>query len=154
MSWPPRKPNFYSSSIVLLLCFAITITDLQGVSARNKKKVVRIVDMIPTYNPVQPPRILYLHCQSHSDDLGVWDLTENKGYQFYFRTNFWGTTLFWCTFTWGKKDQSIAVYDDKDSSCDGERYCNWHLKTDGLYFAKGEFPSESDFTKKADWKDI
>merc|ERR1711974_40862 len=41
-----------------------------------------------------------LHCKSKNDDLGRTYLSPNKGFDFSFSPNFWGTTLFYCHVTW------------------------------------------------------
>lgn len=146
MSFPCKRIAF---SLLITLCFvAIQVQ----VAIARPRKVIRVYDLIPTSNPFQPPSLLYAHCQSRSDDLKLVHLIENQNYEFHFRVNFWGTTLYWCDFTWGNRVQSFKVFNAKSHDCDDERYCNWQVKTDGFYFAKGEFPKNSDFLKKFDWK--
>ncbi|CAH9138687.1 unnamed protein product [Cuscuta epithymum] len=146
-----KIPKLYSSFMVLL-SFAIIAMQLGAVSAGHRK-IVRILDLIPPNNNVQPSTgEVSAHCRSKNNDLGVWNMTQNSKKEIHFRPNIWKTTLFWCDFRWGTKAQGITVYDASDVSCDGERYCNWNVKTDGFYFAKGEFPKEADFTKKSDWR--
>ncbi|VFQ65331.1 unnamed protein product [Cuscuta campestris] len=127
-----------------------------GTAIAGPKKVVRITDLIPTHNPVQPPKVLNVHCKSKDDDLGLWTMTENQSREFHFRVNYWWTTLFWCRFDWGTKFANFVVFDANSRDgydCRRERYCNWRVKTDGFYFAKGEFPKDSDFVRKGYWMD-
>lgn len=119
------------------------------VSAEHK--VVRIFNVIPLETPVQGPTLLFLHCRSGSDDLKLTRLVEYHYYDIKFRVSFWDNTLFWCDFTWGKYIQSFEVFNAETDDCSDERYCNWQVKGDAFYFAKGEFPKNSDFTKKYDW---
>ncbi|KAK3221095.1 hypothetical protein Dsin_015065 [Dipteronia sinensis] len=43
---------------------------------------------------------LTLHCKSKDDDLGEHKLPNSGKYMFQFRPNYWGTTLFFCSFAW------------------------------------------------------
>lgn len=56
----------------------------------GKKKFVRIV------NNLNKGQRLNLRCQSKDDDLGVHSIAVNEQYEFGFRINIWGTTLFFC----------------------------------------------------------
>ncbi|KAK6941591.1 Plant self-incompatibility S1 [Dillenia turbinata] len=46
---------------------------------------------------------LSVHCKSKNDDLGFHDLPFQADHTFSFRPNFWGTTLFYCSFKWGSE---------------------------------------------------
>ncbi|RAL48215.1 hypothetical protein DM860_005639 [Cuscuta australis] len=139
-------------TIIIISC-AIMAPHLQTASA-NPKKVVRILDSIPTNNPVQPMKPLLVHCKSKDTDLGAWAMNENDEREFHFRVNIWGTTLFWCEFNWGVKARDVVVFNAQEGQCGGERYCNWIVKTDGFYFAKGESPKDSDFVRQLGWADL
>ncbi|KAE8652322.1 hypothetical protein Csa_021997, partial [Cucumis sativus] len=39
---------------------------------------------------------LFVHCQSKDDDLGKINLSVGKEFNWSFKVNFWGTSLFWC----------------------------------------------------------
>ncbi|VFQ79226.1 unnamed protein product [Cuscuta campestris] len=92
-----------------------------------------------------------MHCWSADDDLGPWVMHENELRYIRFRVNFWGTTRFSCRFDWGTKSQTVEVYNAYPDRCKDERYCTWEVKTDGFYFAKGEFLLGSDFVRLANW---
>jgi hypothetical protein len=53
-----------------------------------------------------------VHCKSRDSDLGQQTVMPNQMYGFGFYPNFWGTTLFWCTFNWGRAWQAFTVWQD------------------------------------------
>ncbi|VFQ79228.1 unnamed protein product [Cuscuta campestris] len=120
------------------------------------RKVVRIKSWMPGPYP------LLAHCRSKSDDLGEWTMAWNAEQDISFKTNLYGTTLFWCDFKWATdtqtKSQSVPVFNDQDPNnpCNGdkdEKYCNWIVKPDGFYRAAGNqtrFPD--DYTFITPWK--
>ncbi|GLT62135.1 hypothetical protein SLA2020_347940 [Shorea laevis] len=82
---------------------------------------------------------LFIHCKSKDDDLGKHDIRVGAEFSWGFKTNYWGTTLFWC---YMRKDiykahASFNVfwssYDDWLSyRCDSSD-CIWTAKNDGIY---------------------
>jgi hypothetical protein len=41
-------------------------------------------------------KVLFIHCKSRDDDLGMHNLVVGGKFSLSFRPNFWGTTLYWC----------------------------------------------------------
>ncbi|XP_011016771.1 PREDICTED: uncharacterized protein LOC105120299 [Populus euphratica] len=81
---------------------------------------------------------LSLRCKSKHDDLGGHALPVEANFHFTFKVNFWGTTLFWCNFNWGKNhggSYDIFWYeDDLLYKCSYKtKNCTWHARNDGIY---------------------
>ncbi|KAK9725544.1 hypothetical protein RND81_05G152300 [Saponaria officinalis] len=77
--------------------------------------------------------VLNVHCKSKDDDLGEQVLTQGISYEFRFRPNFWGTTLFFCNFSWEGRSQSCTIYEynrDIDRCCD---ICMWSVDSTGVH---------------------
>lgn len=51
-----------------------------------------------------------VHCKSKDDDLGSHVISVKSTYEFSFRPNFWGTTLFFCRFEWGSESHYFDIY--------------------------------------------
>nr|KYP64203.1 hypothetical protein KK1_018794 [Cajanus cajan] len=73
---------------------------------------------------------LTVHCKSRNDDIGVQYLRPNAFFQFSFRANLFGSTLFFCGFRWKNAfhwfDIYVASRDEK--RCDN---CFWVVKKNG-----------------------
>ncbi|XP_022991767.1 S-protein homolog 74-like [Cucurbita maxima] len=94
---------------------------------------------------------LTVHCQSKDDDLGIHHL-PNRGddFQWNFKVNFWGTTLFWCrlerpdayvTFeTFWPESKNTWLRDRCRNGTQGT--CLWIAKDDGIYLFN--FPANND----------
>lgn len=80
--------------------------------------------------------ILYVHCKSKDDDLGSHALPVNSEFQFSFRINLLGTTLFWCNFNWGNgRGGSYKVFwygTGLTRKCNYKN-CIWSARDDALY---------------------
>ncbi|KAL7213630.1 hypothetical protein ACSBR2_016209 [Camellia fascicularis] len=85
---------------------------------------------------------LQVHCQSKDNDLGMRTLQTNQEFNWFFRVNFIGTTLFFCHFYWNTKNISFAVYDSRlDSYCSTalqDNYCYWSVRADGFHISNDE----------------
>ncbi|KAE9593705.1 putative plant self-incompatibility S1 [Lupinus albus] len=53
---------------------------------------------------------LQVHCKSGDDDLGIHNVTYGGDYQFHFRVNAFGTTLFFCGLVWDAKLHYLNAY--------------------------------------------
>ncbi|KAJ8763918.1 hypothetical protein K2173_003700 [Erythroxylum novogranatense] len=90
-----------------------------------------------------------IHCKSKDDDLGVHVVPFGKTYEFSFRENIWGSTLFFCGFN--SKGRSV-VFDVFESKRDYERilkYSIWRVRKDGVHGFQ-EKPTKEDLIFK--WK--
>lgn len=77
---------------------------------------------------------LTIHCKSKNDDLGTHVIYNNQNYEWKFRPNFWGTTLFFCHFSWvggaGTYDIYKATRDHNGNRCRHE--CDWFVTKNGI----------------------
>ncbi|KAK3415992.1 hypothetical protein EUGRSUZ_H01296 [Eucalyptus grandis] len=71
---------------------------------------------------------LTVHCQSKDNDLGFHQIPPNGMWEFRFKPNFWGNTLFFCSFQWPNQFHHHDVFvEDRDVvRCQG--LCQWHVK--------------------------
>ncbi|XP_021757886.1 S-protein homolog 5-like [Chenopodium quinoa] len=75
---------------------------------------------------------LTIHCQSKNDDLGIHILSYGQVYSFKFRPNIWGTTLYFCGFTWsgGSKVCDVYKYRRDRLRCCGD--VRWEVQRKGI----------------------
>jgi len=73
---------------------------------------------------------LFLHCRSADDDLGVQDLRPDASFSFSFRTKYFATTLFHCSFQWETVTQKFDIY-DANRDPDVCMTCRWIVKENG-----------------------
>ncbi|XP_059630105.1 S-protein homolog 2-like [Cornus florida] len=80
---------------------------------------------------------LNLHCKSKDDDLGNQFLSDGSSFQWRFRKNLIGTTLFFCSMSWNNVSGSFDIYvSQRDKGlC---KLCVWSVRKDGLYEYNGE----------------
>ncbi|KAL6208833.1 hypothetical protein ACLB2K_019778 [Fragaria x ananassa] len=100
---------------------------------------------IHVVNKLGEGRWLAVHCKSKDDDLGNHDLAPGQDYWFTFKSNYWGTTLFWCNLRTEKEDPvkqhvGLKVFWQEwlhvwlTYHCgQKERKCFWIAKDDGIY---------------------
>ncbi|XP_019245190.1 PREDICTED: uncharacterized protein LOC109225053 [Nicotiana attenuata] len=96
-----------------------------------------------------------VRCKSSDDDLGEHQVWPSNTYKFSFKTNFWGTTLFWCK-VWYKKypesnsytEASFEVYSAEKHPEHCDRICTWELLDSGIYSYD---PYNNRSIKEYDW---
>ncbi|CAH2045300.1 unnamed protein product [Thlaspi arvense] len=86
--------------------------------------------------------LLFVHCKSGNKDQGRQFITAGKDYRFNIKDNFWGTTLFWCTFGYGPQWKYIKKFDiyKYDSKVPRGGVYTWIARNDGIYFQKNQLP--------------
>lgn len=83
---------------------------------------------------------IIVHCKSGDNDLGDIYLQQYGDYYFHFGQNIFGTTFFYCTFSWGEFTKMVPVWKGKayvdrlDCQVDGQ--CVWKVTERGFYWAK------------------
>lgn len=103
----------------LLLCvlMCLSMDNALGVRVRITNDLERNVD-------------LTVHCKSGDDDLGVHVLRPKGSYSFKFGTNFFGGTLFFCSFRWDKNFRYYDVYKEQRDAFKGD-YFDYFVKQAG-----------------------
>ncbi|XP_050215930.1 S-protein homolog 3-like [Mercurialis annua] len=115
--------NFKQSILVLCLLVSVILSEAKHVHIRND--IGENIDLM-------------VHCKSKNDDLGDHLLHPQETYEFAFTPNIFGTTLFFCGFTWAGQPKFFNIYDDRahSSSC-GD--CYWAVHVDGPCLLKNDF---------------
>lgn len=87
-------------------------------------------------NDLESNENLTIHCKSGDNDLGVQVLKPNVIYEFNFKTNVWGSTLFFCGFSWLNEFHWFDIFKAKRDDCNE---CPWSIFQAGpcLYGPKG-----------------
>ncbi|XP_050213675.1 S-protein homolog 5-like [Mercurialis annua] len=120
--------------VLLMFMFLLSSSDVLG---RKRVRVI-IINGVNSDNP------LSLHCKSGDDDFGGKVLEYNQSFQFSFRPNIFGKTVFRCNFQvnnilWADKyynlNQTTDVYGGKT---DGLKCgsCYWEINQMGLCLGK------------------
>ncbi|PRQ41573.1 putative plant self-incompatibility S1 [Rosa chinensis] len=116
-------------NFVLLIALAFNSSNAWWINQLGRKKFVRIV------NNLNNGERLNFRCQSKNVDLGVHSLAVNEQFQFHFKVNFWGRTLFFCRLWYLDKHVEIVAFKsnlDFQENCGGD-HCIWIGKEDGVY---------------------
>ncbi|ESR33770.1 hypothetical protein CICLE_v10007065mg [Citrus x clementina] len=113
--------------ILLLHVLLASISSTSGWSAMPPRITV-IVN-----NDLDNRLDLTVHCKSKNDDLGERHLPYHNSFQFSFRPNFWGRTVFFCSMHW-PPEHEIYWFDiyvtTRDRRLCKER-CSWNIKPRG-----------------------
>lgn len=134
-------------SFVLQSCFplypSVSFDDLFKPEFR-----VVIKNLLPANSPA-----LRIHCKSGDDDIGYKVTHANGEYIIHFHENVWSSTLYFCHFWWGQKQQVFEIF-SHNTKCpranDGVHkgyICPWHVRSDGFHFG-----SRFGWTKPQNWK--
>ena len=125
--------------LVIVLTFGIS-SAFTVVSKLFERNYVRIFNELDN-------ELLFFHCKSKDDDLGLRNLQPGTYWEFSFHQRVFGTTLYFCNFwyTNSSKIKFHAVFDVYRESTKflnrcGAYICLWKAKEDGLYlynFQKG-----------------
>ncbi|XP_050217417.1 S-protein homolog 5-like [Mercurialis annua] len=116
--------NFNQSILVLCLLVSVILSEArQHVHIRND--IGANID-------------LTVHCKSKNDDLGDHLLHPQGTYEFSFKPNIWGTTLFFCSFSWAGQFKYFTIYEaGMYSSLCGD--CFWVVHFDGPCLLKNDY---------------
>lgn len=101
-------------------------------------------------NEVGEGAIINFHCKSKDDDLGHYVLAPHQYFQFQFRPNLWGTTIFYCLFWWGNQTHWFDIYKESrdDRRCDEE--CWWKVGKSGACLK--DYFNATTYNLCEDWK--
>lgn len=125
------------AAIPWLLLLLVT-TPLGGAEGR----LIDLHDSVDITNEMSGA--ITVHCKSGDDNLGVHVLAPTQRYNFRFRMNVWGTTLFWCAFTSSTgRQKSLEVWSAtvmRHSPCGGK--CYWSVREDGFWVTDYNFKDD------------
>jgi len=82
-------------------------------------------------NSLEGNENLNLHCKSKDDDVGLHFLPVNQSYKWSFGTNFFRTTLFFCSCQWGNSPLLYFNAFDQSRDFDICLDCHWYIHKDG-----------------------
>ncbi|PON40386.1 Self-incompatibility protein [Parasponia andersonii] len=115
--------NITLQIMMLLLVLVLTSTTTTVVGRTR----VRIM------NELQPEYLnLTAHCKSKDDDLGIQEISYGEFFEFGFKPNIWGTSLFFCSMKWDENNPP-RYFDIYKSGRDKDKgsLCWWMIKVDG-----------------------
>ncbi|XVF21440.1 hypothetical protein REPUB_Repub12eG0090600 [Reevesia pubescens] len=124
---------------MLVLAIALSPLTSSTSSAPGKRHIHRF-EMYTTWhvhavNGMSHKKILFLHCKSSDNDLGIHNLTVGTEFTWKFKPQIFGKTLFWCYMASDNVHASFNVFwDDNDLfyRCNWKN-CIWIAKDDGVY---------------------
>ncbi|KAK7342910.1 hypothetical protein VNO80_25868 [Phaseolus coccineus] len=93
---------------------------------------------------------LYVHCKSKNDDLQNHVIYNNQSFRWRFRPNIWGTTLFFCHFSWAEGEGSYVIYKNRRDNDRCTHHCDWYVTQEGV---EG-YTEEDKFNRKPPKRDI
>jgi hypothetical protein len=110
----------------ILLMFVLSLLSAHNVVASYFKTAVTIT------NTLSGNLDLNIHCKSGDDDLGPHLLHQGQSFSWSFGNNFFGGTLYFCSFQWNNEIHSFDVYDeDNDLLKCYKSNCIWLIKQSG-----------------------
>ncbi|XP_022727882.1 S-protein homolog 1-like [Durio zibethinus] len=124
----------------LLVLAMIAISPSISSSSEPGKEHTLIFEMYKTWhvhavNGMSQNEILFLHCKSGDNDLGIRNLTVGTEFDWKFKPQIFGKTLFWCYMASDHGHASFNVFwndDDLFYRC-AWKNCIWIAKDDGIY---------------------
>lgn len=136
------KHKMYTNSSMMIIFFVVVLAFMVGMSRCKAEKTTNVT----ITNMLDGKMDLKIHCKSKDDDLGVHVLPYTQPYSFTFKINFWGTTLFYCSFVWKNELHWFDIFDaTRDKFC-SEGLCSWNIVETGPCFV-----GFSKTTKCFDW---
>lgn len=116
----------YSSTRSLVFLTIMLVSLLCGCESSIRLKPVHI----QLTNNLPGDVTLTIHCKSKNDDRGFHELAPGGHWEFQFRTNFWGTTLYFCSFAWPGNFHYYDIYTENDPRPNCHK-CFWSVLPDG-----------------------
>lgn len=130
----------FQSYVFFFVCVAIALSaPCLGNSNENSSAGVPYGTWhVHVVNNLSAGKTLFAHCKSKSDDLGERNLAPGTEFNWSFKVNFWGTTLYWCYMSTGQKHAAFDVFWVEGKHIWLRYRCNWKdciwiAKDDGIY---------------------
>ncbi|KAM6565506.1 hypothetical protein CsatA_024634 [Cannabis sativa] len=121
------------SSLILLIFITMAKSEDTKMSTQILGEVSLEKTTVEIYNKLDNGTLLTVHCKSKDDDLGSHDLSENQSFRWKFRINIYGTTLFYCRFTWKGGSKTFNIFDAKRDENRCPPTCIWRVRNDGVH---------------------
>ncbi|KAF4372882.1 S-protein homolog 24-like [Cannabis sativa] len=145
--------EFVKKAFIITLLVIISSSSSAVTSANNNDEKIGGIFVWPTrvqiFNNLNDEVQLTVHCRSGDDDLGAHVLASNQEYEFKFRINFTGTTLYSCSLTWIGGTGSYQLFKASRDSDRCASKCVWRAHNDGIYgFKEGRNQTKADIIYK------
>ncbi|XVF61739.1 hypothetical protein PTKIN_Ptkin08bG0154700 [Pterospermum kingtungense] len=117
-----------SIRFIVLLVLAISLSHINFVVAGSRYYV-------HISNGLSNNEKLTIHCKSKDDDLGWHVIPTSQEWNWTFKTNFFGSTLYWCNMYWSNHYGAFDVFWENHAllvMCNFKE-CFWSARDDGLY---------------------
>ncbi|XP_062104451.1 S-protein homolog 6-like [Humulus lupulus] len=142
-----EKRGFSLISLILIIMFSSSLIEAARVNlpstndGNNKNSIddEKLVGVfvfnttVQIFNNLDNQNQLTVHCKSADVDLGAHVVANNQDYEFEFRINFAGTTLYFCGLTWVGGTGSYDIFKASRDSSRCASKCVWRARNDGIY---------------------
>ncbi|KAL7105778.1 hypothetical protein ACP275_07G066600 [Erythranthe tilingii] len=130
---PPTRIN-----VTLFFLILLSFNFIYGIEARKRRS-----HSIKVFNRMsQDTTPVTVHCASGDYDVGNRTLYYRQDFNWQFKTNFWGTTLFFCRFWWGPKTKAFDVFKAKWDRDEYHHTYTYEVNEQGFYVGYDEEPSD------------
>ncbi|TYI70620.1 hypothetical protein E1A91_D08G234100v1 [Gossypium mustelinum] len=133
---------FYKNFMFFLLVLTTAVTPLIFSSSyeRGESHNIKSGELYKTWhvnvtNGMSNNKILFLHCKSAQNDLGIQNLIVGNYSTWKFRPRIFGKTLFWCYMASDNSHAAFDVYWEDENffyRCNW-KFCDWIAKDNGIY---------------------
>lgn len=120
---------------ILFLVFCIqSLLLLSPIDNASTAELFQPYVRVQVFNKLPEESELTIHCKSKENDLGRQVIKARGFYDFSFRPNFFGGTLFFCGVTWNKNNTEIEpdIYVQKRDTERCLTRCAWDVNAKGL----------------------
>ncbi|KAL7105776.1 hypothetical protein ACP275_07G066400 [Erythranthe tilingii] len=137
-----------TNTVFFLFLLSMNFTHQIGAETKFMgKHTIHIYNRLP-----QKSSPLYLHCASKDDDFGDRTYYSGQTLTWNFRVNFWGTTLYFCSFSWKNYVRKFEVF---RAGWDADSYRHTYsyiVNNEGIYLGYGDNPT-GDLSEVLRWDD-
>ncbi|GMJ01294.1 S-protein homologue 1 [Hibiscus trionum] len=131
------RRNVYFFLVLATLMAANPSASTSSAPTKDQQNILYKTWHVHAVNGLSSNKILLVHCKSHDDDLGIHNLTAGNEFQWKFKPNIFGKTLFWCLMdsVFDRVHAVFNVFWDNENlfyRCDWDS-CFWIAKDDGIY---------------------
>lgn len=117
-----NKNGLVTLTLMILMLYSDTI-EAGGFLDKVHVRMINVMDSAED---------LQVHCKSKNDDLGMKIIPHGFFYEFKFKANIWGNTLFFCSFVFDNKLHWFNIYEENRDAGTCWEKCWWKIKEPGL----------------------